>query len=359
MPILGHIFIAYKNIKIGFLGGRMKTNLLRLFFALSFLHVFTNIQGMSSVKSPYLFRTTKGITPLFTSKTEYQKILDKKLATDINSQVKVSQHSLPIDNNTAVNFSWYQSGKSKLIVLAVGKGGLLKDKLPFIQEFTKDYDVIIFDYEWQNPAPLYKRIARTKAPLNRYFEHNYREIQTIVKYIRGLGKYYSIIGHGECYSAFMFAKAQALKQGNAPLFDKLVLDSGILSGKNAVKSLFKNPALCANPLDGESSTFIKYLVGNRLFLAFVDFFSNDYSVQGYLSKIDIPVLFIRGCNDTMVSDDDFQIMWKSLRGPKAAFITPYHHSDSFKQKNARREYLHIENLFIQNSFNDFTKLLSK
>jgi len=319
----------------------------KLILVVSIFCIITNTtQAMSSY---FLMTPEDDKIPLFTSKDEHQKILDTHLATTINPEITISQHCLEIDKDVSVNFSWYQSGKAELIVLAVGKGGTPKDKLPFIKEFTQNYDVITFDYEWQNPAPLYKRLARIASPLKRYFEHNYREIHAIVNYVRQQKKYDCIIGHAECYSAFMFVKAQALN-GDIQLFDKLVLDSPILSVKNVIKSLFKNPALCANPLDGESSVLVKTLVGNKLFLKLIDICSKDYSIQEYLAKINIPVLFIRGMNDAMVNEGDFLTLWKTANDLKVAFMTPYHHADSFKQKNGRREYLYIENLFIQNAF---------
>jgi len=80
---------------------------------------------------------------------------------------------------------------------------------------------------------------------------------------------------------------------------------------------------------------------------------NDYSVEAYLEKIDIPTLFIRGFNDPAISSLDFEKIWQTTKtSKKAAFITPYHHSNSFKREG-RRRYLFIENLFIQNEFEDF------
>lgn len=315
--------------------------------------------GIEHAKAePYFLMTAEDGHPLFTREHEYQEILDTKLADRIHPEVTVSHHSLGIDEGVSVNFSWYQSGKPELIVLAVGKGGLLKDKLPFIYEFTQHYDVIIFDYEWQNPAPLYRRAARIATPLERYFIHNHQEVQAIVSHVRQLNTYESIIGHAECYSVFMFAKAQALRPIGSRLFDKLIFDSGILSVKNTIKSFFKNPALCCNPLDGQSYPLTKALMGNKLFLALIDLCVRDYSAKDYFAAIDIPVLFVRGINDTMVSQEDFVTMWNVVDSEKAAFLTPYHHSDSFKRKNARREYLYVENLFIQNSYNDFIRRLS-
>ena len=106
----------------------MKITLLRLILVVSFLHI--GISKTQTTPSFFLMTEAYGTVPVFTSEDEYQEILNTTLATEINPEVSVSQHSLKIDEDANVNFSWYQSGKSELIVLALGKGGSFKDKLP-------------------------------------------------------------------------------------------------------------------------------------------------------------------------------------------------------------------------------------
>src|SRR3989304_9268521 len=141
----------------------MQINSLGLCLMTLFLSV--GARSIASQPTPlYFIKTIEyGETALFEDKNEYQKILDTKLTTEINPAVTVSYHSLKIDDDTDVNFSWYRSGKPELIVLGFGLTGLcgpdslFKKNLPFVQEFTQHYDVIVFKYEWQNPTPFDER----------------------------------------------------------------------------------------------------------------------------------------------------------------------------------------------------------
>lgn len=290
----------------------------------------------------------------------------KKEVYDRDIVVKCTeQYSLVREDEVDVNFTWYQNDKDALVILALGKGGLLKDKLPFVRELTKHADVIIFDYEWQNPAPLLTRMARIPTPIKRYFTDNYKEIQTIVTWIRTVQRkkqYKSIVGHGECYSTYTLAQAEALKAPGSIVFDKLVLDSPIISARSSVKEILKNPGLCCDPLTGKFPALLKSFFAlfapctNRI----VDFCSNEYSVLEYVEKVTIPVLFIRGQHDPMVTSTDFFKMFGHLASEqKAVFMTPFHHSNSFQWENARPQYCYIEQAFIHRGFEDFVAFVTQ
>lgn len=297
-----------------------------------------------------------GMRPLFEPQEKWQDVFNSNFDKEISAK-QVTSHSIEC-NGYQVNFDWYQNGKPFLVLLALGKGATFEAKVPFIRELVKNYDVIVFDYEWQNPANLFCRISRIATPLARYFEGNYREVQSIVAFVRQQNKYKKIIGHAECYSSFMFLKAQATRYEGSPMFDKLVLDSPLWSVKNYIKSILKNPALCWDFTEGRLPDFIKTFLQYRIVSTPLDtmanfFVGNDYSVEAYLEKIDIPTLFVRGSNDPAISASDFEKIWETIKtSQKAVFVTPYHHSNSFK-KEGRRRYLFIENLFIQNEFEDF------
>jgi hypothetical protein len=173
--------------------------------------------------------------PLFEPEEKWQDPFDANFDKEIYVN-QVTRHSIECDGSQ-VNFNWYQNGKPFLVVLALGKGATFEMKVPFIRELVKNYDIIVFDYEWQNPANLFCRISRIATPLARYFEGNYREVQAIVAFARQQNKYEKIIGHAECYSSFMFLKAQAMRDEGYLMFDKLVLDSPLWSVKNYINSI--------------------------------------------------------------------------------------------------------------------------
>lgn len=257
---------------------------------------------------------------------------------------------------TYTHFAAEQGGiQDNVIVLALGKGAPFEYKIPFINEYLHlGYDVVEFDFEWQMPAPGLDKFSRIFSPVQRYFEHNHQEIQTLVKHIRATYAYKNIIGHSECYSGFMFAKAQALS--DQKLFDLIILDSPILSMKKAIMTFIQNPALCSDPNAGNSPDWVKSVLSCPILVepikALVHVCNKDYDVHEFMKAVSVPMLFIRGDKEPVVSDDEFYEMWNQISLEKVWLLrTPYHHSNSFKYCKEvdglnRKIYLHAVQTFV-------------
>lgn len=97
----------------------------------------------------------------------------------------------------------------------------------------------------------------------------------------------------------------------------------------------------------------------------MDFCSSEYfskSIIDHVAKITVPVLFIRGNNDPMVSSQDFDQMFKVTQSfrvsKKACFRTPFHHSNSFGyEKGGRGRYMFVWKKFVEQDFETFLETL--
>lgn len=281
--------------------------------------------------------------------------------------VEPKKGSVSLENGMEVRYEHYKTGKDTLIVFALGKGDGLRDQYrhkPYIIEFLKHYDVVVFDYAWKTSQGVTDMMKLAYQPFITTFKDSHKSVQAVVKEMRTAHEYRKIIGHGECYSAYMFAQAEGLKEGGE-LFDKLVLDSPIVSARQCAYEMVSNPALNLWPLSANKHPWYEKCCGNYLAAAttaVMRFCSSEYfttSVLDALGKITIPVLLIRGEHDPMVSDEDFTKAWHALgSAQKAVLKTPCKHSDSFAYKNKiRGRYCYVENAFIKKEFDKFIQTM--
>jgi hypothetical protein len=242
--------------------------------------------------------------------------------------------------------------KQTLIVLSLGMGSTFEECEHHAKYLARQYDVLIFQYRW---APLNEK-ELVRHTVNSFFTDNHEEVIAAARLGRLL-KYEQIIGLGECYSGFMFPKAQALcERKGEKLFDKLILDSGMISLENYVRSMIVDPCLMCKPLTGGIPNCLKPCT--KLFCAALTkpvnyLYRDDHGpieVMRYLPHISVPILFIRGKNDPSISWEDFERAWNSVIAPKTAFITPFHHSNSF-QHAGRPFYLAVVHHFIDDNLN--------
>jgi hypothetical protein len=250
----------------------------------------------------------------------------------------------------------YERGHKTLIVLCLGKGAPLEECVHYAEYLVGDYDVLIFEYAW---APL-NQWELVRHTVNGYFTHNHEEVIAASRIARALQQrngYQQIVGLGECYSGFTFSKAQGLREiEGEKLFDKLILDSCLVSLENYVRSLIIDPVLMYDSLKGGLPKYLKPCT--KLFCAAlnkpINYLYHDdqgpVEVIRYLPHITVPILFIRGTNDPSISWEDFERAWNSVTAPKTAFITPFHHSNSF-QHAGRPFYLAVVHHFIDGNLN--------
>jgi hypothetical protein len=247
----------------------------------------------------------------------------------------------------------YERGHQTLIVLSLGKGADLTECEHYAEYLIGDYDVLIFEYAW---APL-NQWELVRHTVNGFFTHNHEEVIAASRLGRELQRqngYQQVIGMGECYSAFTCSKAQALRElAGEKLFDKLILDSCLVSLGDYVRSFIVDPVLMYDSLKGGFPNFLKPCTKllcaalNRPINYLYRDVQGPIDVTRYLPHITVPVLFIRGANDPSISWESFENAWNSARAPKTAFITPFQHANNF-QYAGRPFYLYV----VQNFIND-------
>jgi hypothetical protein len=313
----------------------------------------------SKTKASYSLRTNKGLVALFQNPERYTDFLSPYDPEKQDVLLQPRDIDLKTVSNRAFQGQLFENSHKDVIVVGLGKGATPKDKEPYVRAFGKDYDVFIFRYDWQMPE--YQSISERIHPSKRFFEHNHEEVIAVVSYLKEQG-YQQVIGLGECYSAYTFAAAEAHATCNKKqLFSKLIFDSCWLSVKQMAASFVKDPWLSGNPLEGGSPEIVKNIMSSCFIFKPIHFFVSlilsDLNVTDYLKYITVPTLFIRGINDPAVSSGDFDTLWGSVQHEqKAALITPFHHSNSFKRAG-RNAYLYVANLFIQESFDTFLQEL--
>ena len=211
--------------------------------------------------------------------------------------------------------------------------------LEFAQLFDR-YDVIVFDYRWRDTyARSLLQSLVLCSPTQRMLFDEEQEIRAVIDFLARHKKYEKVVGLGECYSNFLFAKIQAddvQKSGKGP-FTHLILDSCWLSFKSFAHSISRDPFLPCSPQQGGAPWILKKLTNcplvkwpvMKIIFAFLD----NVSIEKHLAHLNIPVLFIHGMRDLMVPKPQFEAIWKAACcGKRAALLTPYHHADNLGNK---------------------------
>ncbi|MFA6263835.1 MAG: hypothetical protein WCW33_05560 [Candidatus Babeliales bacterium] len=304
--------------------------------------------------SDYVMRTNDGVEHSLddffseNNKPYFEQLVQKHDVSGYRDLVLETQRG------ARVRARLYERGHQTLIVLSLGKGADLTECEHYAEYLIGDYDVLIFEYAW---APL-NQWNLVRHTVNGYFMHNHEEVIAASRLARALQQrngYRQIVGMGECYSAFTCSKAQALRElDGEKLFDKLILDSCLVSLGDYVRSFIVDPVLMYDSLKGGFPNFLKPCTKllcaafNRPINCLYRDAQGPIEVTRYLPHITVPILFIRGANDPSISWENFENAWNSARAPKAAFITPFQHANNF-QYAGRPFYLSVVQHFIDDN----------
>jgi len=279
---------------------------------------------------------------------------------DLPPEEKIRHLTLITKSSQKVSATYYDRGSNVLLIAAPALPAP-KESMKIFAKIFPFYDVIIFDYRWsgQYKKVLAKSIV-TGRPVQRILFDPIEDLETVVKYATKQKKYKSVVGLGECYSCFHFAKLQSdfIKKTGSDLFTHLVLDSCWYSLRYFAERICTDPSLPLSPQDGGAPAFIKWLTDNCLFknivLGTTFAVMNDVSIKPYIAAIGIPVLFIHGKNDLFVPPKHFDKIWKAANEEnRAVLLTPYRHSDNLKNKKVYRYA--IEQFMANQTLQDFEK----
>lgn len=298
--------------------------------------------------------------------TTAQPIITKNLVMEKKSFPKeqISNFTLKTKSKIKIPVTLYDRGSDVLLVAAPALPAPKESMKPFAKMFSS-YDVITFDYRWngQYEKDLAKSIL-TGKPVQRVLFDPIEELQTVVNYATKQKVYNKVIGLGECYSCFHFAKVQsdAIKKYGSGPFTHLILDSCWHSLRNFAERICYDPLLPVSPQDGGAPRAIKWITDSRLFkglvLGTVFALMNDISIERYIADVGIPVLFVHGQNDLFVPPKHFEKIWNATnKENRAAFLTPYRHSDNLGNKKL---YRYIAEQFVASqSMQDFEEKILK
>lgn len=266
---------------------------------------------------------------------------------------------LTLCTNSGIKFpAIFVDNKSKyVLVLGQAFPGSKESMKAFIQYLGSEFDYIIFDYRWVRMFKFVCAFSTVIHPFQKFLGEEQEEVFAVVDFLHSKEnerqiKYKEIVALGECYSDFVFVKAQALaQQQGRPFFTRLILDSCWLSLKDFVNNICFDPCLPCSPQEGGSPMFIKKFLAlkyvHETISAVACFLTPQVSIEPYLSQLkNTPTLFIRGQSDLMVSNENFEKIWQATASDqKVALFTPRPHSDNFRE-DTRQLYLHFVKLFV-------------
>jgi len=227
------------------------------------------------------------------------------------------------------------------VVLIAGQGlPAPKEAMQTHADLFSTYDVILFDYRWNGKYESFlAKSCLTCRPIKKILLDEVEEVQSIINFVKKLKSYKAVVGLGECYSNFLFAKIQddAIKKDGKGPFTHLIFDSCWYSLRSLAERICFDPLLPLRPQTGGAPWLIKNVTDNKIFkwfaLGIVFTLMNDISIESYLSSLNIPVLFIHGLNDLFVPKEHFDEIWNATNlSARSVFFTPYRHSDNLHNK---------------------------
>lgn len=241
---------------------------------------------------------------------------------------------------------FFDRNKDKVIVGGQGFPGP-KEEMKWTTRLFHDYDVIIFDYRWHKMPRFIMRLSTLLHPVKTLFLQEKQEVKTVIDYLKKQKKYKEVIGLGECYSNFTFAAAQAeAEEKHETCFTKLILDSCWHNSRDWVEQISLDPWLPFSPQTGGTPTWLQSFLHKPFvhwaITRILNLITPRLSVEPYLNKVTVPLLFIHGKNDKLVPlDPVFKKVWALTKTTeKAVFITPYEHSYNWQNSWLYRKICH-------------------
>ncbi len=201
-----------------------------------------------------------------------------------------------------------------------------------------DYDVIKFEYRWNNLSNFLRRKSTFLHPFRSIFNDCAEEVATVVNYMRQHGNYDQIVGLPTCYSTYTFSLAQSQAEGHGrTLFDKLIIDSSFSSLPTAI---------CRYLFDPRRQGLI-----SRILSPITKRFPTNIAIQNHLATITRPpILFIHGSRDWLLSTREFrEEIWPYVTTTRRSLlVTPFSHVGSMPGNPCAYKYFCDQ--FIERTF---------
>jgi hypothetical protein len=313
-------------------------NKLMLIAILFCLGLQTRVAFSNQEPSPFFFKTDS--LPEI-KKLNLNAVVLRDFTKDHLMQSSANAESILLRTCSGVDVPVLFFNRNSSTVLLVGQAlPANKETMAIYAKLFSDYDVILFDYRWhKNYGSFLLKSLALCSPVQRILFDEEEEVRTVVDFLRRYKNYEKIIGLGECYSAFLFAKVQAddvRKFGYGP-FTHLIFDSCWHSLKSFAESICDDPYLPLFPQEGGAPSILKAItrsfIVKELLLKVIFTFMHNVSIEEHLLHLNVPVLFIHGLKDLFVPQHQFEALWKvSCIDNRVALLTPYQHANNLQDK---------------------------
>lgn len=268
------------------------------------------------------------------------------------------------EDKHTIHATYFNRNSDKLLVVGEGFTNSREVMSPFIDMFTH-YDLIIFDFRGHGldtrAFSLSKHVFGVDAKHAQLGMVEELDVFAVIDGMKKRKHYSQVYGLGICYSAFIFLKAEALRNG---IFNKLILDGCWVSVPLVIEKLRQDPKLICDPqFGGWASHWLlgDYTVQEVLLWITTNILGlslNQISLLDYLKHVrEVELLFFYGKDDLMVKRSEFESIWSSITGvTKTAIITSNPHvRNHLKQKEL---YCLLCELFLNHNHQKFKEFLS-
>ena len=268
-----------------------------------------------------------------------------------------------------IHYTYFNRNSDTLLVIAPGFPGKREELTPFVEMFDT-YDIVILDFRgfnfteqsWYNPFSWKlhpsQYVIKADGKVSRMGEIEEQDILAVINTVKRRKQYKRTFGLGTCYSTIIMAKAAATGKN---VFDKLILDGTPCSIKELVyrhvedlKLLFSNGKRTGwkNLWPLRLKCVQKTILFFAEILCRIKFSKYNVEALDYLVHLDIPILFVHGMKDAIVTYESFKHNWQNTpTRQKCALITPHEHVTSHIKD--KKLYKLTCDLFFESTYQEF------
>lgn len=255
------------------------------------------------------------------------------------SHYKGEELALQTPDGHTIHALYFNRNSSKLLVCAPGFGFFKEVMVPFVDLYP-EYDIVIMDQRGHGLE------AQANSITDRFAHSIFGIVPSLITYgkkevydalnlvttlhSRTGNRYNQVIGFGHCYSSLIFVRAA---RKFPQLFDRLIVDGTVPSLKKVFSRMQDNPFMLANlrvggigPARLQSSELFYSMMTKVHRQLFDAAYTSSLKNRKNLSELTIPIMFIHGHADIMVSDAEFEKLWQATASPeKVALLTDNRH----------------------------------
>jgi pimeloyl-ACP methyl ester carboxylesterase len=255
--------------------------------------------------------------------------------------------SITTGDGVVVNTIFHErEGADTLIFVAHGFRDNLATFIPVLW-LCERASIVFFDFRGHdvNAVPnnvrgkICKKLLDIDASLSCFGCCEEQEVLAVVNHYKkqlSMAPYKKVVGLGFCFGAAMMVKAQVMQPD---LFTHLILDSLWPSSELLLQKFLHDPQLVRKPRKNQAGP-IASLFSFKIVQKLLQFFSEKIlfgkkldgkvHVCELLKKITVPMLFVYGDEDALITPGEFEMVWNSVcHNQKVALLNNNKHLLSF------------------------------